>query len=275
MPMSQADKEQPAIEPLTRRNADGELYRRDLVVEQQIEDALRLTCHELIIRASVIDKSAAGYLKEETLVHLIRRGRRQHQPDLVSDLSLVLLRRCTPLVNRRLSSLSKEALADAYAETVASLFEQILNLESDRGDFAQVRFWVIVERLVVRAFDKQVWEANRARQVIYLSEAEDDECDDQPNGGYTLETCTNGEGDQHSLEATIIERESLREALSLIEDRRHRTAFLLRYVAGWPIEANDPSERSISRHFDVSARTIRTWLHLAKEALGQWKQTQP
>jgi hypothetical protein len=113
-------------------------------VEHQIMDALCLDCRALIGRANVTDKRSAGYLKEETLVYLIRRAPRQGHTQLVSDLTAVLMRRCTPLIHRRLSSLRGEALADAYADVVATLFGRILELESDGGDFAQVRSWLTV-----------------------------------------------------------------------------------------------------------------------------------
>jgi RNA polymerase sigma factor (sigma-70 family) len=271
--MSQADGEQPAVEPLTRRNADGEVYRREPSVECQIVQALRLAPCALVGRARLADAAAPGFLKEEAVVYLLRRAHRRGEGRTACDLTGVLLQRCTSVIQRRLGSLGPEALEDAYGDVVAELFGRILDLDSDRGDFAQVRFWVLVERLAIRAFDTQVWEADRARRTVSLEELADwDRDDDDP--GHTAQANTSARCDPSLLETVVIQYELMRDALDHIEEP-YRTAFLLRYVAGWPIEDRDPTVRTISRHFRKDPRTIRTWLSRAKEALRDWKDTQP
>jgi hypothetical protein len=66
--MSQADGEQPQVEPLTRRNAEGELYRRDPAVERQIMDMLGLEAAAIVARAQCTDRAAVGYLRDEPRV---------------------------------------------------------------------------------------------------------------------------------------------------------------------------------------------------------------
>jgi RNA polymerase sigma factor (sigma-70 family) len=268
--MSQGGGARPTVEPLTRRNAVGAIYRRDPLVERQIGDVLGLEAAALVARAQLADRAAVGYLEDEALVYLIRRALRGGQRRTANDLTEVLLRRSTPLIHCRLGSLRREALQDAYGDVVATLFGRILDLESDRGDFAQVRFRVTVERLAIRAFNKQVWEADRARRTVSLSELADyDRDDDDP--GDAAQASTRAGCEQPLLETIVVQRDFICDALDHIEPR-HRTAFLLRYVAGWPIEDRDPTVRTISRLFDVHARTIRNWLSQVKEALREWKE---
>jgi DNA-directed RNA polymerase specialized sigma24 family protein len=137
-----------------------------------------------------------------------------------------------------------------------------------------VRFWVVVERLAIRAFDKQVWEADRARQTASLEELPEYDRDDDDQGD-TVQARTTAGCDPSLPETVVVQRDLIGDALDHIEEP-YRTAFLLRYVAGWQIEDRDSTVRTISRLFDDrDPRTIRKWLSRAKEALRDWKDTQP
>jgi len=262
---------QAATEPLTRRNADREVYRREPAVEQQIAAALGLDPAALLARAQIADEAATEFLKEECLVYLIRRAQREGQIQIANDLSAVLLRRCAALIQRRLGSLGREGLEDGFDDLAEQLFGRILDLRSDRGDFLQVRFWIALERLAIRAYDQRVRETNRARRTVSLAELAGYDCDDELN--HTILTRESAAVATPSDDAFVIQNDLIRDAVSRIEPP-YRTAFLLRYFAGWPIEHQDPSVRTISRHFGRDPRTIRNWLRRAEEALQQWRGEQ-
>ena len=59
-------------QPLTRRNVHGQVYKRLAVVDRQIEEALGLNDEELRSRLAVRDEESPDFLKEESLVYLIR-----------------------------------------------------------------------------------------------------------------------------------------------------------------------------------------------------------
>ena len=59
-------------EPLTRTNSNGDVYQRHSVVDRQIQEALALYAEELHKRAAIGDDRSPDFLKEETLVYLIR-----------------------------------------------------------------------------------------------------------------------------------------------------------------------------------------------------------
>lgn len=261
------------IEPLTHRNAEGVVYRREAVVERQITAALTLPPDRLRQRAAVADQQAGEYFQEECLVYLIRHYHRAGDPALVSDLSAALLRRCAKLIEGHLRRLDAEAARDGYNDVVERLFAPILDLASDRGDFLQVRFWPALEKLAVRAFNQQLTLRKRAQAAVPLSwlAGYDRDSGDEPEQVVwprDLAAVTSPSG-----ETAVIEDDLIRDALSRI-DEPFRSAFLLRHYFDWPVEDQDPAVRTISRHFGKDPRTIRNWLKKAEESLQTWRGEQ-
>lgn len=262
-----------SIEPLTHRNADGMVYRREPMVERQITGALALSPDRLRERAAVADQQAGEYLQEECLVYLIRHYHRAGDSALVSDLSAALLRRCAKLIEGHLRRLDAEAARDGYNDVVEWLFAPILDLASDRGDFLQVRFWPALEKLAVRAFNQQLTLSKRAQAAVPLSSLAgyDRDAGDEPERVVRprdLAAVTSPSG-----ETAVIENDLIRDALSRI-DEPFRSAFLLRHYFDWPVEDQDPAVRTISRHFGKDPRTIRNWLKKAEESLQTWRGEQ-
>jgi DNA-directed RNA polymerase specialized sigma24 family protein len=262
-----------SIEPLTRRNAEGAVYRREAVVEHQIAEALQLPPDRLRERAAVGDQQAAEYLKEECLVYLVRHYHRAGERRLVSDLAEALLRRCGNLINGHLRSLDAEAARDGYNDVIERLFAQILDLGSDRGDFLQVRFWPALDKLAVRAFNQQLTLHKRAQAGVPISSLAGYDRDEDDEARQVVRPRGEAEAASPSGEPMVIRDDLIRDALSHIEEP-YRSAFLLRHYAGWPIEGQDPNVRTISQHFGKDPRTIRNWLKKANVALETWRGEQ-
>lgn len=264
-PGQQASEGQ-AIEPLTRHNAEGQQLERLPDVEQQIRQAVALDPAQLRQRVAIAEESAPGYLKPEVLVYLVRRAHRVGDQALLNDLTVSLLARCTAVLRRRLGALGAAAFQEGSDDFAAQLFEHIL--DGDRGDFLQVRFWVVVERLAITVFSGLVRERRHAGQTVPLSsiagyepEAEEFGPQVRPDAAENLVA--------PSDEDVVISNDLIREALSRVQEP-YRTAYLLRYYAGWPIEDQDPNVPTISRKFGVDPRTIRNWLKRAQAALQAW-----
>ena len=119
---------------------DGEVYQRQAVVDSQIQEALSLEPEDLRRRLDVADKVSPDFLKEESLVYLIRHYHREKNTQRVDELSECLLTRCAISIDSWLGSLGSNWREDANADVVAELFDRILDLDSDRGDFLQVVF---------------------------------------------------------------------------------------------------------------------------------------
>ncbi len=255
------------IRELTHRNRDGVLYRREAAVEEQIAAALTLAPAALIERVHINDADAPGYLREECLVYLLREYAYAGETALVAALGEALLARCTGYIAGKLYALGPVARDDAFGEVVASLFDLILDLESDRGDFLQVRFWVVLERLVVSTFGRQAREIARAQRQVSLSALPGADGDDE-------ERRVAAAPEALAEPALPLDQALLyREALGTL-DEPYRTAFVLRYYEGWPIEDQDPTVPTISRYFAKTPRTIRNWMAAAEGTLAAWRGEQ-
>ncbi len=79
--------------PLQKTGDDGPLVRPDSV-EAQIDAALTLAPQALRARLAITDRQNADHLRSETLVHLVRHGRRAGDQGLISLVLPVLLTRC-------------------------------------------------------------------------------------------------------------------------------------------------------------------------------------
>ena len=262
------------VHPLTRRRSDGVPLLRSPQVEAQIVAALALLTEELIQRAALTDRQAAGYLQEETLVYLIRTFHSLGDSWVVNALSDALLRRCAQLMYKKLRALGKSEAEEAYGEIVCQLFERILDLDTGRGDFLQVRFWVALQRLTIDVFRRHMARINEEqRTLVPLSklaghdlERDSDESDPQHTGSIPMTALL-------APEAPIERRVLGNDGLNAIEVP-YRTAFILYHDYGWKIESNDSHEPTLSKHFNKTPRTIHNWLTSAEKTLKEWRGEQ-
>ena len=252
--------------PLTRRNTDGQVYQRLAVVDRQINEALALDDEELRSRLEVRDEESPAFLKEESLVYLIRHHRGAGSRDLVNDLAECLLKRCATWIDGKLSGLRTDLREDGNSGVVAEVFERILDLASDRGDFLQVRFWMGIERITVDVFRKQITQFDTESSGDYDQATIDDLAQ---QGAVVVPTTSAG----RPVESEAVDNVLIEAALQQLEEPI-RSAYLLRYHEDWPIEDKDPAVQTISRHFGKTPRTIRNWLSKADEILEAWRGEQ-
>jgi len=261
-----------APDPLTHKNAAGDAYKRTEVVDRQIRVAVHLDWLDLETRVEVADESSPDWLSPECLVYLIRFYARSGERRWVSHLSQALLQRCARWIRNRVRSLGKDAEDEAFADVVEQLFSRILDRDSDRGDFLQVRFWVALERLAVQAYRQQLRRLERDRDAIPLEalpghDGGDDDLRLIRTGGTAAVPAT------RSAESEVVDHALIREALHQL-DEPLRSVFLLREYYGWPIEDKDPNVPTISSHFGKTPRTIRNWLRRADTVLEAWRGEQ-
>ena len=253
-------------QPLTRRNAAGQVYQRLAVVDRQIKEALGLDDEELRSHLEVRDEKSPAFLKEESLVYLIRHHHGAENRNFVNDLAECLLKRCATWIDGKLRGLRTDLMEDGNSGVVAELFERILNLASDRGDFLQVRFWMGIERITVNVFRKQVTQFDTESSGDYDQITIDDLTQ---RGAVVVPTASAG----RPVESEAVDNVLIEAALHQLEEPI-RSAYLLRHHKDWPIEDKDPAVQTISRHFGKTPRTIRNWLSKADEILEAWRGEQ-
>ncbi len=254
------------LQPLTRCNAEGNVYQRLAVVDSQIQEALGLDHVGLRNRLEIRDEDSPDFLKEESLAYLIRHYHEAGNREIVNDLAEGLLARCVTWIDSKLASLRNDLREDGNSSVVAELFARILDRTSDRGDFLQVRFWMGLERITVDVFRKQVSQFNAEWSGDYDQAAIDDLAQ---QGAVVVPITSPG----RSVESEAIDNILIRAALHQLEEPV-RSAYLLRHHRGWPVEDNNPAVQTISRHFGKTPRTIRNWLARADERLEAWRGEQ-
>ncbi len=203
------------------------------------------------------DRRAPAFLKEETLVCLIREYRIQKDDATAGALCEILFRRCGGHIKGKLQSLDRNLADEAYADVVAAVAESILDTTTDRGDYLQVSFWSGVGRRAISAYRKY-----HAEQVKRANETVPNE-----DGEEFPEAKKDAQESSMSEEDRYLYREGLR---LLPEDQR--VAYVLRYYEGWQIESDDPDEPTISRYFEKTPRMIRYWFEKAEKTLRRWSE---
>lgn len=257
------------VRPLTHRGADGHVYTRPPEVEAQIVNTLGLEWQELGRRASVTDREHADYLKDETIVYLLRESYRADDLKLGDIFAGALSQRCFPYARKHFRSfVVKEDFDDAHAELRNTVIEMILELESDRGDFLQVRFGRKLRLLAIDIFKRRAPLINEIKDQVFLSSV----------AGY--DGSDNDEERRHPLPSELRavddgseRRRQADEALQRLPEPQ-RTAFILKHYDDWPIQSKKPGTPSISAVFGVDPRTIHNWLTAAEKALETWRGQQ-
>lgn len=258
---AEADKD---VRPLTRRNADtGALYERLLEVETQVRRALALEEEALIEAIQHSYEESPAHIKDEALCYLIRERLRAGHQESANVVTEVLLRRHTGTIRRRIGrgGVDERHREDCDGEIVSQLLIELFDIDSDRSDFAEVRFGLYFKRLSYGVISRFRELQQRERQAESVTSTQGDRTEEID----LLDTLA----DEHALSAE--DRVLTRDALAHLPDDL-REVFLLRYFEGWQTESNSPTEPSISRYLRVTSRTVRNRLRDAEASLRQWRE---
>lgn len=250
------------VEPLTRATKAGGGLKRRPEVEAQIQEVLAIDGAALEQRLSIRDYQADGFIKPEVIVHLIRRSLALGDDDSVNRLSTALVGQLTRMVAGKVRILSPNLRDDCHSEIVLRVFADIVDLSTDRADYAQVSFGDWLEK---RALDsiRKCWKENTQSQITDSLTSEDEGSDEDAAGP---------EGRDFRSRELRPEEYGLfiDKALRVLKDDE-REAFIMRHFWEWEIENADPSIPTISTRFGKSARTIRNWLASADKKIKTWK----
>jgi DNA-directed RNA polymerase specialized sigma24 family protein len=224
------------IRPLTRIVGER-VYCRSAEVEAQIASALMLDRAELCQRAQQHRHTQPEYLSPECLVYLIREFMGRGDEEMVSTLCECLIRRSNTQIYKHLGTLDAESVEESYREVMTELFSRILDLESDRGDFLQVRYWVAVKRLAISAYRKRVRLLEQGRKTDPLSTLPGEkEPGDSEDGRTQRATRVPWIDDALSADDRLLIAEALSQLSGPVQE-----AFFLAHVEELPIESKDPT----------------------------------
>lgn len=237
-----------SVRPLTKKiRVSGELYCRRPEVEVQITEVLMLSNAEILERKKTRSKDAAGYLLDETIVHLIRNN--DPESDFVNELFGELSARVALLSKTDKYFKIKNEDADELLQTACFYLVKQLFSETDIGDFAEVRFGKYISSFLNGERKKLL--------VSYNRDAKNQELDEPNEEGHDFELPS---GEPTIEDAMII--------ASMIDELPEKTRIAAALIAdGFQIESKDPDEPTVSKIMKVSSRTIRNWMDDARKSL--------
>ncbi len=248
---------------ISLRNTKDELYQRLPQVESQIREALALDRQTLIQRANQKDYKADDYFQEECLVYLARKFIREGNYEQTEDITTALISRISKHVNGIVSyPLEASYVEDCFREVISEVFSQILDVESSRADYAEVRFWNWLDRRIFNVLRKFI----RTQRKNNVTDSYDEPSE---NGkGYNFK-----EPPKYLRDKSITpeQKTCISEGLQFL-DERERQIYIMRYYWGIEIENQDSDVTTISKHFNVTPRAVRKWFEKAEKKLQKLQE---
>ncbi|MCY4595430.1 MAG: hypothetical protein OXC19_11630 [Bryobacterales bacterium] len=258
--------------PLTKTKVGGELYTRPKAVEAQIDEAVRLSRFDLEPRLLITDRNAPGYLRSECLVHLVRRGRRSDDQQLMNSVLPVLLRRCE---SNLLVKVPDGGIPDA-ASLRQRILDDLVDLFVTDGtgelpdelDFYECRFNLAFRALRIDAVRRDARRRKHSIPTVELlpsgaasePDAYEDSFAQMSDAFKTLPT-----QEWNAMWGPFVEAIN---ALPADE----RDAVILVHVLGYKVESEDPEEDTAATRRNCTGRTIRNRLTRAAAKLSRFKE---
>ena len=242
---------------------------RPKAIDDQIDVVLKLAPAALRARLAIRDRRAADHLHSETLVHLVRYGRRIGDQSLISLVLPVLLGRCEA------NLLIK--VPDGRLPEAASLREEILcsfsELFASDGcgdnptelDFYECRF---NRAFMFFRIDRVRREITRLKPIAQMAVPDGDE---EPGPHDEMFARVS----EAFRSAPTQEGESIRSELHdaiLDLPADERDAVILVHVLGYQEESHDPKTVTAATRCDCTGRTIRNRLTRAAAKLARFKE---
>lgn len=260
------------VQPLTKTDPDGALYRRPTAVEVQIDAAVRLTLPDLRCHLLVTDRNNADYLCSECLVHLLRQGRRAGDQALMSAVLPVLLSRCEANL--------LVTVPDGGMPDPASLRQDILDELTEllvldglgenpyELDFYECRFNKAFLTLRIDAVRRAARRSKKIIDVAALSPSEAEGELDAYEDAFARISDAFKVFPTHEWDAF---REPFVNAIEALPSDE-RNAVILVHVLGYKEESEDPNEETAATRCNCTGRTIRNRLKRAAGKLARFKE---
>jgi len=253
---------------LQKTGANGPLVRPD-DVETQIDAALTLPHQPLRARLDITDPQDADHLRSETLVHLVRHGRRTGDQGLISLVLPVLLARCEANLIVKVpdgqlpeAATVREDILGEFSEMFAS---DGTGQNPDELDFYECKF-----NRAFRFFRIDVVRRETGRLKLVAQMPEPDQ-DGEPEPHDDVFARVSEVFRSPATQDGDVFRSELHDAiLELPHDERD--AVILVHALGYQEESDDPAEETAATRCDCTGRTIRNRLTRAATKLARFKE---
>ena len=252
------------VPPLRKRCLNGELYRRDPIIEKLIAELAALPRDELIARAKITQRTDARYVPSECLVYFIRASRHDANEMWFERLYKILVERLLRSLPKaensdgKTESFSREAVRDK----VFSRFVELLSTDrvtcNDKLDFFEVRFDGAVARLRISAL-KQAWRDEDRFQPLVSDEESGELSPEVEKAAGSFDPFTSSDFDDAAY------RSRFDAAIETLPPEQARIIHMLRL--GMPIDSKEPDVMTIAKALGRSEKTVRTYRDKAFVAL--------
>ena len=253
---------------LQKTGANGPLVRPD-DVETQIDAALTLPHQPLRARLDITDPQDADHLRSETLVHLVRHGRRTGDQGLISLVLPVLLARCEANLIVKVpdgqlpeAATVREDILGEFSEMFAS---DGTGKNPDELDFYECKF-----NRAFRFFRIDIVRRETGR-LKHLAPTPDPDEEGEPEPHDEVFARVSEAFRSQATQNDDVFRSELHDAiLELPPDERD--AVILVHALGYREESDDPGEVTAATRCDCTGRTIRNRLTRAATKLARFKE---
>lgn len=242
--------------PLTCATKDGRPYTRFPDIEARIGEALA----EPMARWPELEATRSGKRwPPEMLVHLVRCAQHADQR-VLGALMHTLLMQTERIIADWAKGYDATTLDEIASAVTIDVVELIMAETPTRAsEYLEIAFTMRVKQMTLKAVAQRKDHPKRgAFQSTFA-----DETDGNASLVETLE-------DKATLDPlqTLIEQgrgDPIRTLLKAVTDKRHRVAFILHELRGWPYTSPDPSIPTLCARFrPVGERQIRNWIIKAK-----------
>lgn len=247
---------------------DGPLVRPG-AVEAQIDAALTLTPQALRARLAITDRRDADHLRSETLVHLVRHGRRTDDQGLISLVLPVLLARCEANLMIKVPD-GQLPEAASVREDILGEFSELFASDGTGKDPHELDFYECKFNRAFRFFRINVVrrETGRLKHVAQIPEPD---ADGEPEPHDEVFSRVSEAFRSPAKQDSDVFRSELRDAiLELPSDERE--AVILVHALGYQEESDDPGVETAATRCSCTGRTIRNRLARAAKKLARFKE---
>ncbi len=257
--------------PLTKTNAQGIVYTRPPDVEAQIDEAVLLSPAELKKRLEVKNLRKDGFLRSETLVHLLRRGIAISSMEIFNAILPVLLKRCEKTLRQKIPDYQFPT-AEGLRDDILGELAELLAVDGrgeipDELDYYECRFNSAFRALRIDRVNQEITRLNRSAPVESVEDLNESLGDKE-----LLKDVAASLHDHETPEARL----SMQRLLDAIDalPKKERDAVTLVHILGLKEESEDQNEETAATKCQCTGRTIRNRLASAAAKLARFQEDQ-
>lgn len=250
---------------LTRKNAEGEVYKRLPDIDESIVQWETVDAKLVASAAGNLDYRADGYIRNEVLLHLLRRAGKERRADDFYALFPMFMARVRHLIRPWLARRpgNSDDLANETCSAMARLVaEDAAAPASDEIDYFEVRFAKALSFFVLDRLEE-----NRRWYAMHPSR------EDLADDGEVIDLAPLDDNrDLTGPEKAALGAQIMRAFHALSEEER--SILELRYLQGMKTSSKDADEETIPNKLNLSERTVRNRLTSATKKLSKFKERQ-